>query len=124
MCWPPLDRWPGVQFVGLQKGRGEEEALTPPAGLSVSALGDSLRDFADTAAVVTRLDLVISVDTAVAHLAGALGKPCWVLLPDYMTDWRWLTGRSDSPWYPGMRLFRQPPGGTWGSGRRRRAGGA
>lgn len=110
----PLGRVPGARFVSLQKGRGEDEARHPPPGLSLLALGGELADFADTAAVVAGLDLVISVDTAVAHLAGALGKPCWVLLPDYLADWRWLTGRCDSPWYPGrMRLFRQPPGGGW-----------
>src|SRR5262249_37303630 len=71
-------------------------------------------DFADTAAAVMNLDLVVTVDTAVAHLSGALGKPCWVLLPDYKTDWRWLTDREDSPWYPGvMRLFRQAGAGDW-----------
>ncbi|MCX7178484.1 MAG: hypothetical protein NTX56_06785, partial [Proteobacteria bacterium] len=71
-------------------------------------------DFADTAAIVMNLDLVITVDTAVAHLTGALAKPCWVLLPDYKTDWRWLTGREDSPWYPGvMRLFRQSQARNW-----------
>jgi ADP-heptose:LPS heptosyltransferase len=70
-------------------------------------------DFADAAAIVAQLDLIICVDTAVAHLAGALGRPCWVLLPDYKTDWRWLTGRADSPWYPGMRLFRQLRAGDW-----------
>jgi len=70
-----------------------------------------LGDFADTAALVANLDLVISCDTAVAHLAGALGKPVWVLLP-FVPDWRWQLGRADSPWYPTMRLFRQPrPGG-------------
>ena len=84
--------------------------------MNLLALGHELADFADTAALVGCLDLVISVDTAVAHLAGALGRPCWVLLPDYKTDWRWLTDREDSPWYPGvMRLFRQPPGGGWES---------
>lgn len=110
----PLGAVSGVHFVSLQKGQGEEDAQRPPAGLRLLPLGSALRDFADTAAIVTCLDLVISVDTAVAHLAGALGKPCWVLLPDHLTDWRWLTGRTDSPWYPkGMRLFRQPSGGSW-----------
>ncbi|MDN0084852.1 tetratricopeptide repeat-containing glycosyltransferase family protein [Crenobacter sp. SG2305] len=110
----PLAAVAGVQYVSLQKGPGEQEADHPPAGLSLLPLGAALQDFADTAALVANLDLVISVDTAVAHLAGALGKPCWVLLPDYRTDWRWLTDRSDTPWYPErMRLFRQPPGGDW-----------
>ena len=70
------------------------------------------RDFADTAAVVAQLDLVISVDTAVAHLAGALGTPCWVLLPDHQPDWRWFGARDDSPWYPGAIRSCRPPG-TW-----------
>lgn len=110
----PLGAVAGVQFVSLQKGPGEEEARVPPPGLSLLGLGSELQDFSDTAAVVAGLDLVISVDTAVAHLAGALGKPCWVLLPDYRTDWRWLTGRPDSPWYPErMRLFRQQRAGNW-----------
>ncbi|BBL74432.1 tetratricopeptide repeat protein [Methylomagnum ishizawai] len=110
----PLGQVPGIQFVSLQKGAGEDEALNPPSGFNLLALGHELADFADTAAVLAGLDLVISVDTAVAHLAGAMGKPCWVLLPDHMTDWRWLKDRLDSPWYPGtMRLFRQPTGGGW-----------
>lgn len=110
----PLGTVAGVNFVSLQKGAGEDEARQPPEGLSLTPLGDRMQDFADTAAVISQLDLVISVDTAVAHLAGALGKPCWVLLPEYMTDWRWLTGRSDSPWYPGiMHLFRQTQMGDW-----------
>jgi tetratricopeptide (TPR) repeat protein len=110
----PLAAVSGVRFVSLQKGSGDEEALSSPAGLSLLPLGSDFTDFADTAAVVAHLDLVISVDTAVAHLAGALGTPCWLLLPDYSTDWRWLAEGSESPWYPGtMRLWRQAPGGDW-----------
>jgi hypothetical protein len=73
-----------------------------------------LHDFADTAALIEGLDLVISVDTAVAHLAGALGKPVW-LLNRFDTDWRWLLNRDDSPWYPRLRQFRQPNPGDWNS---------
>lgn len=110
----PLGRVAGVHLYSLQKGAGEAEALQPPAGLQLTHVGSQLADFADTAAVLMNLDLLICVDTAVAHLAGALGRPCWVLLPDYKTDWRWLTEREDSPWYPGgMRLFRQPAAGDW-----------
>ena len=75
---------------------------------------DGIRDFADTASVIQALDLVISVDTSVAHLAGALGKPVWLLLP-FSADCRWMINRSDSPWYPTMRLFRQPRPGEWDS---------
>lgn len=109
----PLGGLAGIDFISLQKGTGEDEALAPPPDLHLQAFGGQLTDFADTAALIANLDLVISVDTAVAHLAGALGKPCWVLLPDFRTDWRWLTGRNDSPWYPSLRLFRQPAGGDW-----------
>lgn len=110
----PLRAITGINFISLQKGAGEEEAAHPPSGLSLINLGPQLADFADTAAVVTSLDLVICVDTAIAHLSGALGKPCWVLLPAYKTDWRWLKDRADSPWYPGiMRLFRQLEMGDW-----------
>ena len=74
--------------------------------------GDGLGDFADTAALCGLCDLVIAVDTAAAHVAGALGRPVWILLP-YAADWRWLRGRPDSPWYPSMRLFRQEKAGQW-----------
>jgi Flp pilus assembly protein TadD len=110
----PLWSVPGVHFISLQKARDEEQALHPPPGQPLVALGHAFGDLADTAAVIEQLDLVISVDTVVAHLSGALAKPCWLLLPHYHCDWRWLRGRGDSPWYPGvMRLFRQPRGGGW-----------
>ena len=110
----PLWTVPGVQFVSLQTGLGEDEAINPSQGQSLLHLGFDIADFSDTAAIVDQLDLLICVDTAVAHLAGALGKACWVLLPAYRTDWRWLRERSDSPWYPGiMRLFRQTNRGDW-----------
>ena len=76
--------------------------------------GDDIKDFADTAALISNLDLVISIDTAVAHLAGAMGKPVWILLP-FIADWRWLLDRDDSPWYPTARLFRQDDTRTWDS---------
>lgn len=110
----PLAAVDGVRFFSLQKGAGEDEASSPSPPLPLVDLAPQIGDFADTAAIVANLDLVIAVDTAVAHLAGALGKPCWVLLPDYMTDWRWLAERSDSPWYPQvMRLFRRGAMGDW-----------
>lgn len=114
----PLWRVPSVRFFSLQSGAGSEEALRPPAAQPLEALAEPLGDFAQTAAVVANLDLIIGVDTSMVHVAGALGKPVWVLLSDYKTDWRWLNERSDSPWYPGvMRLFRQdasgPQVGQW-----------
>ena len=110
----PLWTIPGIQFISLQKERNEDLAAAPSQGQPLLNLGSELADFSDTAAVIVNLDLVISVDTAVAHLAGSLGKACWVLLPAYRTDWRWLHGRNDSPWYPGvMRLFRQTERGNW-----------
>jgi tetratricopeptide (TPR) repeat protein len=90
-------------------------ALDPlaAAGAKLIDLTEPIGDFADLAAVLEQLDLVVTVDTALAHLAGALGKPCWVLLPWFRTDWRWLADRGDSPWYPSVRLFRQPSFGDW-----------
>lgn len=110
----PLWRATGVQFFSLQKGNGEREVKRFKGQQPLIDLAPELHNFADTAAAIMQLDLVISVDTAVAHLAAALGKPCWLLLPAYMTDWRWLKERTDSPWYPQvMRLWRQPKGNDW-----------
>jgi hypothetical protein len=109
----PLAALTGVHFISLQKGPGEDE-IAQTQGFDVLDIGSCLTDFADTAAVIASLDLVISVDTAVAHLAGSLGIPCWVLLADRMTDWRWLAHGSESRWYPQqMRLFRQASDGNW-----------
>ena len=104
----------GVTLVSLQKGPAAAEAATPPDGLRLIDLGPELNDLADTAAVVSQLDLVISVDTAVAHLAGALGRPVWLLL-SHVHDWRWLVDRADTPWYPSMRLLHQRRPDDWDS---------
>ena len=108
---------PGISFVSLQKGQGEDEAALaaqPGHPQALTELGSRIASFADTAAILAQLDLLICVDTSTAHLAGALGRPCWVLLPAIGTDWRWLHERDDSPWYPGvMRLFRQTLGEPW-----------
>ncbi|TWH47595.1 tetratricopeptide repeat protein [Sporomusa sp. KB1] len=110
----PLAGIPGVTFYSLQKGEAAQQANTPPASMQLINLTDDIADFADTAALIMNLDLVVSVDTAVVHLAGALGKPVWTLLPS-ACDWRWLLLRNDTPWYPTMRLFRQSTPGNWGS---------
>ena len=99
-----------VICFSLQKGEAAEQISR--LGTSVIDLTSEIKDFADTAALIVNLDLIISVDTAVAHLAGALGKSVWVLLP-FIPDWRWLLDREDSPWYPTMRLFRQRRAGDW-----------
>ena len=112
--WAPLAGIPGVTFFSLQVGEAAGEAQNPPPGMNLLDLTDSIEDFADTAAFISLLDMVISVDTAVAHLAGAMGKPVWTLLP-FTPDWRWLLGRKDTPWYPTMRLFRQRVPGEWKS---------
>ena len=104
----PLRQVAGVTFYSLQLG-------PPPAGdspLPIVHLGDDIADFADTAAIMSMLDLVISVDTSTAHLAGALGRPLWVMLPT-IPDWRWMLYRDDSPWYPSARIFRQVEPGDW-----------
>lgn len=103
----------GVEFYSLQIGEGVEQ-LAEISGFEIVDLTSYIGDFADTAALIANLDLVITIDTAVAHLAGAVGARTWVLLP-YGADWRWLRARNDSPWYPTMRLFRQPSQGDWAS---------
>jgi hypothetical protein len=100
-------------FVSLQKEVRAGDAETLADG-NVLRFGHELGDFSDTAALISQLDLVISVDTGVAHLAGALGKPVWILLT-HAPDWRWLLDRDDSPWYPSARLFRQRATREWGS---------
>jgi len=125
-AWPPL----GEGFKAGFKTRGSPGhendanrslpdaaaarlAALPARMLSLDPADTGAKDFADTAAILDQLDLVISVDTSVAHLAGAMGKRCWVLLPAEGTDWRWLIGRTDSPWYPSATLYRQQPGEPW-----------
>ena len=104
---------PGVKLYGLQKEmRPADGPVLASLGADVVDLAPLLDDFADTAAVIAALDLVIAVDTSVAHLAGALGRPVWMLLP-HALDWRWLRDREDSPWYPTMRLFRQRKQRVW-----------
>jgi tetratricopeptide (TPR) repeat protein len=110
----PLLDIPGVQFVSLQKDLREADAQTLAGEPRIADAARDFGDFCDTAAAVALMDLVITVDTSVAHLAGALGKPFWLMLP-LCPDWRWLTDRDDSPWYPTARLFRQPCVGDWQS---------
>ena len=105
----PLAAVPGVRLISLQKN-----GPPPPASLALVEVMAEMADFADTAALVDALDLVVSVDTSVAHLAGALGKPVW-LMDRFDPCWRWMLNRRDSPWYPTMRLYRQPAPNDWQS---------
>jgi ADP-heptose:LPS heptosyltransferase len=105
-------RLDGVRLFSLQKGFGTEQLGEVANRFTVIDLGSRIDDFMDTAAVLRNLDLVISPDTSVAHLAGALGVPVWVALP-FAPDWRWLWDRDESPWYPTMRSFRQRAWGDW-----------
>ncbi len=108
----PLWAVPGVEFFSLQIGLGAEQLAVCSVNSSIKDLTNHITDFAETAAMIANLDLVITIDTAVAHLAGALGARTWVLLP-HVAEWRWLCRRLDSPWYPTMQLFRQPFAGDW-----------
>lgn len=108
----PLAQLDDIIFYSLQKGEASEYKNNLPHKIKLIDYTEEIKDFSDTAAFIQNLDLIISVDTAVAHLAGALGKPVWALIP-FVPDWRWLLNRNDSPWYPTMRLFRQPSRGDW-----------
>jgi Tfp pilus assembly protein PilF len=113
-AFAPLASVRDVRFVSLQAGTAAAQGQDPPEGMELTDPMDLVRDFADTAAIIANLDVVISVDTSVAHLAGAMGKPVF-LLDRYDNCWRWLHGRTDTSWYPSMTIFRQPRPGDWGS---------
>lgn len=107
-----LAQCPGIGLYGLQRPDGEPatpECLRP---CLVTNLGEHFQDFSDTAGAIAHMDLVITVDTSVLHLACALGKPTWALIP-FVPDWRWMLNRQDSPWYPTLRIFRQAQPGQW-----------
>jgi tetratricopeptide (TPR) repeat protein len=110
----PFAKFTDITFYSLQKGKASEQARNFSMGMKFIDLTEEINDFSDTAALIENLDLTMSVDTSVVHLAGALGKPIWTLLP-FAPDWRWMLNREDSPWYPTMRLFRQPSPGDWNS---------
>jgi len=105
----PITSVPGCSFYSLQKGEAAHQCDTNG---SVRQLGHFLEDFRDTAAAIAHMDLVVTVDTAVAHLSGAMGKPVWTMLA-FHPDWRWMLNTPATPWYPTMRLFRQPVVGCW-----------
>src|SRR5262249_11074270 len=116
-AFAPLSRSiSGVRLIGLRKNYGLDQLLSLPPAMQVETLGEDFdangRAFADSAAVMEHLDLIVTSDTSIAHLAGALGRPTWVALK-HAADWRWMRDRSDSPWYPTMRLFRQNKPGDW-----------
>jgi Tfp pilus assembly protein PilF len=108
----PLLNRTEVHWISLQKPLTQQDHVQMTTW-NIQHLGDDIIDFSDTAAIISQLDLLITVDTAVAHVAGALGVRCWLMLPAYQVDWRWLLARQDSPWYPSLRLFRQSQAGLW-----------
>ena len=108
----PLAEIKSARFFSLQKGPAAAQTARPPKGMELIDFTQEFTDFADTAAMTANLDLVIAVDTSVAHLAGAMGRPVWIMIP-FMPDWRWLRERSDSPWYPTVKIFRQSRQRKW-----------
>jgi hypothetical protein len=115
-CFNSISKIPGVRLISLQRSEDAKELNHLPPEMTVEGLGDNFDSgpdaFIDSAAVMQSLDLIITSDTSIAHLAGALGRPVWVALK-YVPDWRWLLDRADTPWYPTMRLFRQTISGDW-----------
>jgi hypothetical protein len=105
---------PEMLLFSLQGGAAQKDIEQAGAAGLVHDVGRGIFDFAEAASVLTQLDLLITIDAPIAHLAGALGLPAWVLLPQ-VADWRWMVNRADSPWYPSLRLFRQPAQGDWRS---------
>ena len=108
----PLMELEGCRWFSLQKDDEAHDLASVNFGNEITALGHKFEDFSDTASAILNLDLIISPDTAVAHLAGALAKPVWLILP-YANEWRWFERRTDSPWYPTMKLFHQHVLGDW-----------
>jgi ADP-heptose:LPS heptosyltransferase len=113
-CFEPFAHLEGARIYSIQLGAGREQLAAAAKDWPIVDMGDRLGDFHNTAAIVRNLDLVITCDSAPAHLAGALGVPVWVALA-FAPDWRWMIDRDDCPWYPTMRLFRQPRPKDWGA---------
>jgi Glycosyltransferase family 9 (heptosyltransferase) len=111
-AFAPLAELSRIALISLQKGSAQTQIGAYWGGAPLVNLGPEIADFSDTMAILESLDLVVTVDTAVAHLAGAMGRPVWLMLP-FAPDWRWLLDRADSPWYPTARLFRQPAPRQW-----------
>ncbi len=110
----PLLQTPGITWISLQKGPAANQISELSCGMAVVDASSGDRDLADTASTIARLDAVVTTDTSIAHLAGAMGKPVFILLP-CLADWRWMEDSLTTPWYPTARLFRQPERGDWRS---------